>query len=106
MTHTTTHTESDTPTAWVDPALRAFLDYEDRDGALQDLEDFDARFIGHYDSREAWAMEHMETTGILNELPAAFRAWDGARLYAREAADNGVLFVRADHGGVLVFRSC
>jgi len=87
-------------------ALRAFLDYENRSGDAQDIEAFEDRFMGQYDSYEAWAEEYLEESGLLEQVPEALRYYIDTRAYASDAELNGeVSFVAAEYGAVYVF-SC
>jgi len=89
---------------WDAPALRAFLDYENRSGDAQDIEDFENRFMGQYDSNEAWAEWYLEEAGLLETLPDALRYYIDTRAYASDAELSGdVSFVAAGYGTVYVF---
>ena len=85
-------------------ALRAFLDNENRSGDAQDIEEFESRFMGQHDSREAWAEEYLEDSGLLDSVPEALRFYIDTKAYARDAGYSGdVSFIAAEHGGVYVF---
>ena len=87
-------------------ALRVFIDFYSRErGDINDvISDFEDRYTGKYDNRTDWAEQHLEDSGMLNEVPPALRYYIDTDAFARDCSYNGdVDFVDDGISGVYVF---
>lgn len=95
-----------------DTALALYKAYEDHYGAhyIKSTEPSDIAeairdaFLGEYGSREDWAEQHADDTGMLENIPEGLRNYFDFDAWARDAEINGdVDFVDSGYRSVLVF---
>jgi antirestriction protein len=79
--------------------LEVYKDNVNQEGGIEEARD---AFAGQYNSKAAWAEEHLEDTGELETVPESLKNYIDYEAYARDAEYSGTTFIRVD-GDLWVF---
>lgn len=95
----------------IDPDLfLAFLDVEGYDDLIMDhpkqaIDRYRDKYAGTFDTLENWAVEHLQDTGAMENIPEYFQNYFDYQSYARDAELNGDIYSIGLNGETHVFYS-